>query len=273
MLTLLRHGPEPGASARRPLLIAHGLFGSARNWGAIARRLAADRPVLAVDMRNHGTSPWTEGHGYPDLARDLAQVIEAEVIEAEAGGAEAGGAGKGGAADVLGHSMGGKAAMALALTRPELLGRLVVADIAPVAYRHTQMPYLIAMRDMELSGLATRSEADARLADRIDDPSIRAFLLQSLDLKADPPRWRLNLATLGREMDTILGWPDLTGRFDGPALFLSGGASDYVRPEQRETIRALFPAARFAKIPGAGHWLHAERPRDFATAVAAFLDA
>ncbi len=255
MLHTIRHGPDPG----RPLLIAHGLFGSGRNWGAVARRLADDRPVLAVDMRNHGASPWTDTHTYPDQAEDLADVI----------GTQAGG----GPADVLGHSMGGKAAMALALSRPELVGRLVVADIAPVAYDHTQLPYLRAMRDMDLSGLKSRGEADARLKERIDDPGIRAFLLQSLDLKAEPPRWRLNLATLERDMDTILGWPDLPGRFDGPALFLAGGASDYVRPEHRETIRALFPGARFAKLPGAGHWLHAERPRDFADSVAAFLDA
>ena len=210
-------------------------------------------------MRNHGASPWTESHTYPEQAEDLAGVIDAE-----AGG---------GPADVLGHSMGGKAAMALALTRPDLVGRLVVADIAPVAYGHTQMPYLHAMRDMDLSGLGSRGEADDRLAERIDDAGIRAFLLQSLDLKSDPPRWRLNLPTLEREMDAILGWPGLPGRFEGPALFLSGGASEYVRPEHRETVRALFPGARFAKLPGAGHWLHAERPRDFAASVAAFLDA
>jgi pimeloyl-ACP methyl ester carboxylesterase len=252
MLNVLRHGPDAG----RPLLIAHGLFGSARNWGAVARRLSAGRPVLAADMRNHGASPWTATHSYPELAADLAEVIDAE----------------GGPADVLGHSMGGKAAMALALEHPGHVGRLVVADIAPVAYGHSQMPYLEAMRALDLSGLASRGAADARLAGRIDDPGIRAFLLQSLDLKADPPRWRLNLPTLAREMDTILGWPDLPGRFEGPALFLSGGASDYVRPEHRETIRARFPAARFARLPGAGHWLHAERPREFADTVAAFLD-
>jgi len=252
MLTVLRHGPDAG----RPLLIAHGLFGSARNWGAVARRLSAGRPVLAVDMRNHGASPWTETHSYPELAADLAEVIDAE----------------GGPADVLGHSMGGKAAMALALEHPAQVGRLVVADIAPVAYGHSQMPYLEAMRALDLSGLTSRSAADARLAERIDDPGIRAFLLQSLDLRADPPRWRLNLPTLAREMDTILGWPDLPGRFEGPALFLAGGASDYVRPEHRETIRARFPAARFARLPGAGHWLHAERPREFADTVSAFLD-
>lgn len=101
---------------------------------------------------------------------------------------------------------------------------------------------------------------------------MRAFLLQSLDLKADPPRWRLNLDVLESEMPRIVGWEPVAGRFAGPALFLSGASSNYVQPEHRDTIRALFPAARFAKIPGAGHWLHAEKPREFEAAVAAFLE-
>ena len=257
MLATTRYGPDPGEGATTPLLIAHGLFGSARNWGVIARRLAEARPVAAVDMRNHGQSPWTETHTYEDLAGDLGEAIEA----------------LGGRADVLGHSMGGKAAMALALSAPERVRKLVVADIAPVAYGHSQRHLLRAMAEMDLSGLASRGEAEARLAQAVETPAVRAFLLQSLDLKADPPCWRLNLATLDAEMDRILGWPGIAGRFDGPALFLSGAASDYVRPEHRATIRALFPAARFAKIPGAGHWLHAEKPREFEATVAAFLDA
>jgi len=254
MLNILRSGPDGGT----PLLIAHGLFGSARNWGVIAKRLATDRSVLAVDMRNHGRSFSAETHGYADLAGDLGEVIAAEA---------------GGVADVLGHSMGGKAAMALALTAPERVRKLVVADIAPVAYGHTQMPYLVAMRDMDLQGIATRTAADARLAETVEDPAIRAFLLQSLDLSASPPEWRLNLATLEREMDRILGWPGIEGRFEGPALFLSGAGSDYVLAEHRPLIRTLFPNARFAKIPGAGHWLHAEKPREFAAAVETFLAA
>jgi pimeloyl-ACP methyl ester carboxylesterase len=257
MLATTRYGPDPGDGTSTPLLIAHGLFGSARNWGVIAKRLADARPVAAVDMRNHGQSPWTDTHSYEDLAGDLAEVIDA----------------LGGRVDVLGHSMGGKAAMALALTAPDRVRKLVVADIAPVAYGHSQRHLLHAMAQMDLAGLATRGEADARLAEAVETPGVRAFLLQSLDLKADPPRWRLNLATLDAEMERILGWPDIEGRFEGPALFLSGGASDYVRPEHRAPIRALFPAARFAKIPGAGHWLHAEKPREFEATVAAFLDA
>ncbi|WP_248633486.1 alpha/beta fold hydrolase [Cereibacter changlensis] len=105
----------------------------------------------------------------------------------------------------------------------------------------------------------------------LDDAGLRAFFLQSLDLKADPPRWRLNLPVLRQEMPHILGWPEVSGQFDGPVLFLSGGESRYVLPEHRETIRGLFPAARFAKIPGAGHWLHAEKPREFEETVRVFL--
>ena len=256
MLNILRQESD-GAAV--PLLIVHGLFGSARNWGAIAKRLSTRGPVLAVDMRNHGESPRFGQHGYPEMAFDLAEVIEAE----------------GGPVDVLGHSMGGKATMWLALDRPELVRRLIVADIAPVGYGHSQKQHIEAMRGLPLDGLASRGEADRRLAEAVADPGLRAFFLQSLDLKADPPRWRLNLDVLEAEMPRILGWPDTAGMapFAGPALFLAGGASDYVRAEHRGGIRTLFPRARFARLPGAGHWLHAERPREFAEAVRVFLEA
>lgn len=250
MLNRVAHGEKTDLA---PLLIAHGLFGSARNWGAIAKRLSDARRVIAVDMRNHGDSPWFESHAYSDMAADLAEVIAAE----------------GGRADVLGHSMGGKAAMQLALTRPELVGRLIVADIAPAAYGHSQNHLIAAMRGLDLAGVESRGEADRRLAATVADPSVRAFLLQSLDLKAG--RWRLNLDVLEREMARITGWPGTGGRFDGPVLFLSGALSDYVKPEHRAEIKRLFPGARFAKIPGAGHWLHAEKPREFEAAVRAFL--
>jgi pimeloyl-ACP methyl ester carboxylesterase len=253
MLHMIRHGDGPAP----PLLIAHGLFGSARNWGAITRSLADRGPVIAVDMRNHGQSPRDARHGYADLAADLAEVIEAI----------------GAPADVLGHSMGGKAAMTLALTRPALVRRLVVGDIAPVPYGHTQQGYIDAMRGLDLQGLATRGEADRRLAATVTEPGVRAFLLQSLDLKADPPRWRLNLDALEANMAAILGWPDTGARFEGPTLFLAGATSDYIRPEHRAAIRAQFPAARIARVAGAGHWLHADRPEAVSATVRAFLDA
>ena len=253
MLNVLRFGEHAGI----PVLIVHGLFGSGRNWGVIARRLAETRPVIAVDMRNHGDSPRFPTQSYADMAGDLAQVIAAH----------------GGRADVLGHSMGGKAAMVLALTHPERVRRLIVADIAPVAYGHSQSHHIAAMRALDVTGLAARSEADRRLSATIPDPALRAFFLQSLDLKSDPPRWKLNLDVLESEMPKIVGWPEITGRYDGPALFLSGALSDYVRPEHRATITALFPRARLARIPGAGHWLHADKPREFEAAVLAWLDA
>lgn len=258
MLHLIRHGSP---TDRPTLLIAHGLFGSARNWGAIARRLAEDRQVIAVDMRNHGESPRMTSQTYPEMAADLAEVIRAEMAR-----------GGGKACDVLGHSMGGKAAMVLALTEGALVNRLVVADIAPVAYGHSHAGLIAAMRGLDLDGLTSRTEADRRLAETVPDAGVRAFLLQSLDLAADPPRWRLGLDVLVAAMDRLTGWPEVAGRFDGPTLFLAGALSDYVRPEHRATIRQYFPNARQAKIPGAGHWLHAERPREFEAAVRAFLD-
>ena len=249
MLHKLFHGSQ---TDRTPLLIAHGLYGSARNWGAIAKRLSDTRAVTAVDMRNHGDSPWHDAHDYPDMAADLADTIDAQ-------------------SDVIGHSMGGKAAMVLALTRPERVRRLVVADIAPVTYTHTQTHMIAAMRQVDLARVESRRDADTQLAAFVEDPSVRAFLLQSLGVKAQ--RWRLNLDALEAEMPKIMSFPDVAGSFDGPTLFLSGAESDYVQREHRDGIKALFPNARFAKIPGAGHWLHAEKPREFEAAVRAFLDA
>ncbi len=240
-----------------PLLIAHGLFGSGRNWGVIARRLADSRDVITVDMRNHGDSPRFATQSYPEMAADLAEVIMAH----------------GGEADVLGHSMGGKTAMVLALTHGALVRRLVVADIAPVAYRHDQSRNVAAMAGLDLTGLANRADADQRIAIAIDDPALRAFFLQSLDLRATPPGWRLNLPVLDREMPKIVGWPGTPGIFAGAALFLSGAESTYVLPEHRAMIMGQFPRAHFARIPGAGHWLHAEKPREFEETVRVFLKA
>ncbi|MFO1203986.1 MAG: alpha/beta fold hydrolase [Tabrizicola sp.] len=256
MLATILH-PASATPEAPTLVIAHGLYGSGRNWGVIARRLADHRNVVAVDMRNHGESPRFPTQSYPDMAADLAEVIEH----------------LGAPVDLLGHSMGGKASMQLALTRPDLIRRLVVADIAPVAYNHDQTRNAQAMAGLDLSRITTRAEADAALSNEIDDPALRAFFLQSLDLRQHPPRWRLNLPVLETEMPKIVGWPGTQGVFDHPALFLTGADSHYVRPEHRETIRTLFPKARFAKIPGAGHWLHAEKPREFEETVRVFLEA
>ncbi|MBN8632803.1 MAG: alpha/beta fold hydrolase [Rhodobacterales bacterium] len=253
---MIRH-PASATAEAPTLVIAHGLYGSGRNWGVIARRLADRREVVAVDMRNHGESPRFPSQSYPEMAADLAEVIEH----------------LGAPVDLLGHSMGGKAAMQLALTRPELIRRLIVADIAPVAYTHDQSRHARAMAGLDLASITSRGGADAALAAGIDDPALRAFFLQSLDLRSHPPRWKLNLAVLESEMAKIVGWPETQGSFPNPALFLTGALSNYVRPEHRDAIRALFPKARFAKIPEANHWLHAEKPREFEETVRVFLEA
>lgn len=252
MLNTVLTGP---ATDLPPLLIVHGLYGSARNWGVIAKRLSDERQVISVDMRNHGESPRFDTQTYADMAGDLAKVIRAH----------------GGRADVLGHSMGGKASMILALNHPELVNRLIVADIAPVGYTHSQVQFIDAMRDVDLALVEKRSDADAQLSHTVADAGIRAFLLQSLDVKAR--QWRLNLDVLEAEMSKIVGFPEVTGTFGGAAFFLSGATSDYVLPEHRTTIKSLFPASRFAKLPKAGHWLHAEKPREFEAAIRAFLNA
>jgi esterase len=251
MLNTIRH---PGPAEAPPLVIAHGLFGSAKNWGAIAKRLSQGREVVAVDMRNHGDSPRAPVHDYPAMAADLAEVLESL-----------------GEADLLGHSMGGKAAMTLALTRPELLRRLIVADIAPVAYGHSQIGYVEAMQALDLAPLRRRSEADAGLKASVPEAGVRAFLLQSLTVGPEGAAWKLNLDVLEDQMPAIMGFPDLPGPFKGPTLVLTGGKSDYVTEAHWPRIEALFPDLRRVAIEGAGHWLHAEAPEAFCAAVEAFL--
>jgi pimeloyl-ACP methyl ester carboxylesterase len=239
------------------VVILHGLFGSARNWQSIARRLSTTHRVLAVDLRNHGASPWDRSMTYPDMAADVAAFVEERSLGAPA---------------VVGHSMGGKVAMVLALGRPALVDRLVVVDIAPVEYRHDRFAALVqALARFDPGRLARRGEADTALAAAIPDAPTRQFLLQNLVERDGRLAWRMNLAAIESSLPAIAGFPETAAVFRGPTLFVHGERSDYVRPQHRETIRRLFPAAELAEIAGAGHWVHAERPDAFAAAVAAFL--
>jgi len=244
-----------GNSTQLPdLLIVHGLYGSARNWSVISKRMSDSRRVIAVDQRNHGDSPWFDTHSYLDMAQDLAQVVEHN----------------GAPMDIVGHSMGGKAVMILALTRPDLVKRLLVADIAPVAYGHDQSQYIQAMQSIDLTHMEKRSEVAQALSKHVTDPALQSFFTQSLDL--GNKRWKLNLDVLQRDMHHVLGFPEVTGSFDKPTLFLSGANSQYVLPDHRPKIKALFPNAVFAKIPNAGHWLHAEHPRAFEQTLRVFFN-
>jgi pimeloyl-ACP methyl ester carboxylesterase len=247
---------EAGQGA--PVAFLHGLLGAAQNFGAIQKALAArGHRVLALDLRNHGASPHAPTMSYPEMAADVAETLRAAGAWPCA---------------VVGHSMGGKVAMALALAQGAGVTRLVVADIAPVAYPtplFTQ--YVAAMRAIPLRPGLTRREADAALVQAVPNPALRGFLLQNLLFAEAPPRWRVALDVIADQMPVIGGWPEIAGRYDGPVLVLAGDASDYIRPENEAGFRALFPAARFAAI-SAGHWLHAENPRAFLEQVAAFLE-
>jgi len=240
------------------LLFLHGLFGSGRNWRSFALRLADHFTCLLVHLRGHGASPHAPPYDYPTFAADVAALIEREALAP---------------AHLLGHSMGGKTAMVLALTRPELVGRPVVADIAPVPYTHDHRGLIRALRALDLSLIRSRREAEAALAPAVPDPQLRAFLLQNLVIEAEGARWRIDLPGLERAMPALLDFPrELYGRrFEGPTLFVRGGRSDYVRGEHLPVIRRLFPKARIETIPDAHHWLHAERPAELLELVRAFL--
>jgi esterase len=231
-----------------PVLILHGLFGRKRNWQAIQKRLADDARIITVDLRNHGDSPWDEAMSYPAMAEDLASLIR-NLDD--------------GPAIVVGHSMGGKAAMTLALTDPELVRGLMVIDIAPVPYEHEYQPYIDAMRHVPLEELERRSEAEKYLQDIITDSSVRAFLLQNLGQTDQGLVWQVNLEAIQSHLPEILGFPDDIGSpYDGPALFLRGGKSDFVLDQHHVRIDSLFPMATHETVSGAGHWVHAENPED-----------
>lgn len=237
-----------GDAAGPPMVIVHGLFGRRRNWQAIQKQLARTHRVIAADLRNHGDSPWNDTMTYPAMAEDLVALIK---------GLDAG------PAILVGHSMGGKASMQLALDHPELLAALVVIDIAPVPYNNDYSGYISAMRNIPLSKLERRSDAEAYLTDEIDERGIRNFLLQNLEQTDDGFAWKVNLDAISKSMPTILDFPDMAGKqYDGRALFIAGAHSDYVKREDRDVIASLFPRARHLKIKDAGHWVHAEKPAE-----------
>jgi esterase len=241
-----------------PVVILHGLLGSARNWTSIAKELAGTHRVFALDLRNHGRSPWAGTMSFDAMAGDVAAFIERKGL---------------GPVTLICHSLGGKVAMRLALTRPELVERLVVVDVAPVAYAHTFAPFIEAMRQVDLGRVNRRSDAELQLQGAVPDAAMRNFLLQNL-VKTDAGFvWRVNLEALAANMDELLGFPTPApdAAYGGPTLFIAGGRSHYVQPEHRPLIERLFPNAEHIVIADAGHWLHAERPAEFLAHLRRFL--
>jgi esterase len=257
-MTVTLAATEYGAG--KPVAILHGLFGSARNWAGIAQRLAGRYRVIAFDLRNHGTSPWADWMDYAAMAEDVRMAMAAHGHRRFA---------------LIGHSMGGKAAMVLALSDPDAVERLVVVDIAPMPMPAPFLGLIRAMRGLDLGTITRRRDADVALADAIPDPAERTFLLQSIVFDDGKPRWQLNLAALETALPTIAGFPSFPAgtHYDGPALFVGGGKSDLLPPSAAPEIRSLFPRATIEWIADAGHWVHAEQPAGFLTLVEPFLAA
>jgi len=242
-----------------PVILLHGLFGSSTNWHGIARRLAESRRVLAPDLRNHGRSASCAPMTYAAMAEDLVALLDSQGIDQ---------------AVLVGHSMGGKAAMFLALNRPERVHTLIVADIAPVTYTHRFDDVLTALAAIDLEGLEDRRDADEQLARTLENPGLRGYLLQSLVKQGNGWRWRIDLTHLSASMDHLLGFPDIAGRqYPGPALFIYGTESDYVTGAHLQAIRERFPLARLRSVLGAGHWVYADQPDTFLRALQGFLTA
>ena len=239
------------------LVFLHGLFGSGDNLRGVGRAFEADYTVLYPDLPNHGGSPHTNTFDYGLLGRAVADAVAAHGS---------------GPCLLVGHSMGGKVAMRLALEQPQLIRALAVLDMAPRTYDRSHIEIMDALLGLPLAEIESRADADRRLAQEIPSSAVRSFLLKNLVREAGAWRWRLNLPVLRRDYDSVLGW-DGEGTYEGPVLFIGGSASKYVKPDRDlELIRGHFPRARIEMIPDAGHWIHSERPDEVRTLLATFLE-
>ena len=246
-----------------PVVLMHGLFGSSTNWRRIARALADRHRVYSVDLRNHGRSPWAATMSYREMTEDVVALFDRLGLQTPA---------------VLGHSMGGKVAMALALTEPQRVGRLIVVDIAPISYsdRYSSRvwSYSEAMRGIDTMAVTSRGEVQRILDQSIHDPGTVGFLMQNLVSRNEHYDWRINLPALSAAMGELAAFPpELKGMiFDGPTTLLIGSQSDYVSTGDRALFRDYFPKARIVEIEDAGHWVHADRPDEFIAALEEALD-
>ncbi|MBU6951109.1 alpha/beta fold hydrolase [Hahella sp. HN01] len=248
---------QESAGDKAPLVLIHGLFGSMENLGGIARLLADNFVIHSLDMRNHGRSPHAQMMDYSLMAADVIRYMDNAGIEK---------------AHLLGHSMGGKTAMQIALEYPQRVEKLIVADIAPVAYPPHHKDILAGLTALDPASLSSRQEADELVKPYVPELPVRQFLLKNLQKGVDGRfSWRMNLPAIQQNYMNIMAGQDAQQPFPGPVLFVKGGNSDYIQPKHREHIARLFPAAGLRVIPHTGHWLHAEKPELFARVAERFL--
>ncbi len=242
------------------VVFCHGLFGQGRNWTRIGKALSPDHRVLLVDMPHHGRSAWADEFDYLDAADQVAELLDGDDPVA-----------------LVGHSMGGKIAMLVALRHPELVDRLCVVDVSPVQYHHTDefKGYIAAMQALDLDRLERRGDADESLTEAVPNTTVRSFLLQNLRRQEDGWSWQLKLDVLGRDLERLGDWPadrlDDAASYDGPVLWVAGETSHYVKDEYAEAMDRLFPKNRRVTIKSAGHWVHSEQPEVFAEVLRRFV--
>ncbi len=244
----------------QPVIILHGLFGSARNWQAIARNLSESFYVVSPDLRNHGNSPHAANMDYFQMADDVHALISELKLDAPV---------------IIGHSMGGKVAMTLALSNPTLLKGLIVVDIAPVKYEHDYTQLISAMRSLSLSGISSRAEAETLLKQQLSSDRLAAFILQNLARTDTGLHWKINLEVIAQYLPDIGGFPFELDELacERSALFIGGSESSYIKDSHHEKICRYFPVAEIKMLTGAGHWTHVDKPEEFLFLIKNFIDS
>lgn len=242
-----------------PLILLHGLLGSLDNWLPPGRMFAARFKVFALDQRNHGMSPHSAEFGYGLMARDLHGFMHTHGLAS---------------AHLLGHSMGGKTAMQFALLHPEQVVKLVVVDMSPRAYPPTHEETLEFLQALDLKAFSRREQIEVALVASVPDARLRGFFLKNVRREATGEfRWKVNLPAIRKNYGPLCAALDAERPFLKPALFIRGGKSPYLSERDLALIRRLFPQAQMRAIPGAGHWVHADAPHEFARIVLEFLTA
>jgi len=254
----IKHASNIDADSKTEIIfLIHGLFGSLTNLSTLAKELQEKCHIVLIDLRNHGQSPHSDSMTYPEMVADVFELADHLEVERFS---------------IVGHSMGGKVAMGCALSKPERIKRLLVADIAPVSYPDKHSEVFTALLLLDFKKIKNRLQADERLSRYIESPDIRQFLLKSVRKKGLSFHFVFNLTALAHNYNYIRGWPFIDKAYEGPTLFIKGGTSDYILPEYQKTIMKQFPKAQPKIIANTGHWLHAEKAKTFNRLVTEFFN-